>query len=401
MISVEEADIIIFQNIKEFPTVRVPLQESFGMVLQEDFVADRDLPSFHRVTMDGIAINFTSWDQGSRKFTVEGIQKPGSSALALNNSQACIEVMTGAVLPEGCDCVIPVEQIEKDNGQAKIKDGLDLIRMQNVHAKGSDYGSDTVLLLKGNRLLSPQIAVAASIGKSEVNISQIPKIAVIGTGDELVGLHQKVEPYQIRQSNSYAIQSALALHGYGHATSFHLKDDKNEMIERIKEFLEKFDVLILSGGVSMGQYDFVPEALKANDIEVLFHKVKQRPGKPLWFGKSKTGVPVFALPGNPVSTHICLYRYVLPYLNRAICAKAVPKEYVVLEEDLEIQTGLTYFLPVKIESERGKPHAALPVIPSGSGDYVALAKSDGFIELPADTYQFLKGTTARLFRWKF
>src|SRR3989338_7672459 len=175
MIAVEEADRIIFQNIKEFIAVRVPLQESFGMVLQEDLVADRDLPPFHRVTMDGIAINFTSWGKGNRTFAIEGVLKAGSPPVALKDSQACVEVMTGAVLPEGCDCVIPVEQIEKDNGRAKIREGTALARMKNVHPKGSDHKSGSVLLLKGNRLFSPQIAIAASIGKAEIHVSQIPK----------------------------------------------------------------------------------------------------------------------------------------------------------------------------------------------------------------------------------
>jgi molybdopterin molybdotransferase len=400
MIDVEEADKIIFQNIKEFPAVQISLQESFGMVLQEDLIADRDLPPFHRVTMDGIAINFDSWDKGNRVFPFKGVQKAGSPPLTLKDSRSCVEVMTGAILPEGCDCVVPIEQVERDHIQARIKDDVELARMNNVHVKGSDHKSGSVLILKGNRLLSPLVAVAASVGKAEVMVTKMPKVAVVGTGDELVGLHQKMEPTQIRQSNSYALQSALSLHGYDQVTRFHLKDDKKEMIGRLGEILKKFDVLILSGGVSMGEFDYVPEALKSIGVEALFHKVKQRPGKPLWFGKNKDGKPVFALPGNPVSTQICFYRYVLPYLNRAINAKADPKEYIALDEDFSVTTALTYFLPVKVESERGKPLLALPVNPSGSGDYVALAKSDGFIELPAETFQFTKGTPARLFRWK-
>lgn len=400
MITVEEADKIIFKDIKEFPSVRVPLQEAFGMVLQEDLYADRDLPPFHRVAMDGIAINYSSWEAGNRSFTVEGMQKAGSPAVTLKDTSACIEAMTGAVLPEGCDCVVPVENIEMDNGQAKLREGFKLTRMQNIHMKGSDYKRGTSLVLKGFRLFSPQVAVAAAIGKAEIFVTQSPKIAVIGTGDELVGIHQKVEPYQIRQSNSYALQSALQMQGYDHVTRFHIKDDKDELKKRLGKILDDFDVLVLSGGVSMGRLDYVPEVLQAIGVEVLFHKVKQRPGKPFWFGKSKEGKPVFALPGNPVSTQICVYRYVLPYLDKAVGARAVLEEFAVLDENVKIKTDRTYFLPVKIESEQRGRLMTMPVYPNGSGDYASLARSDGFIELPPDTFQFPKGTSARLYRWK-
>jgi len=399
MITVKEADKIIFQDVKESPALRVPLQDAFGMVLQEDLLADRDLPPFHRVAMDGIGINFSSWEKGGRAFPIEGIQKAGSPVLTLKDVNACIEVMTGAVLPGGCDCVIPVENITIDNGKAELREGFKLTRMQNVHVKGADYKCGTSLVLRGHRLLSPQVAVAASVGKSEVLVSETPKIAVIGTGDELVGIHQKVEPYQIRQSNSYAMQSALRLCGYDHVTRFHIRDDKDELKKRLKEALENFDVLILSGGVSMGKFDYIPEVLKTVGVEVLFHKVKQRPGKPFWFGKNGDGKPVFALPGNPVSTQIGVYRYILPYLNRAIGARAAPEEFAVLDEAVEIKTAFTYFLPVKVESESNGRLVALPVFPNGSGDYASLARSDGFIELPPDTYQLPKGTVARLYRW--
>ena len=401
MITVEEADTIIFKNILELPPARVALQEAFSRILCEDLIADRDFPSFHRVTMDGIAINFSSWENGKRIFPIAGTQKAGIPPMMLKDGDSCMEVMTGAVLPGGCDCVIPVEHMDCEKGRARLKGDVPLVRRQNIHLQGSDHRAGDVLVLKGNRLLAPQVAIAASIGKAEVLVSKLPRIAVIGTGDEIVGIHQRVEPYQIRQSNSYAIQAALVLQGYNDVARFHLKDDKDEMTQKLGDILDKFDVIILSGGVSMGQYDYVPQVLTSLGVDVLFHQVKQRPGKPFWFGKSKQGRPVFALPGNPVSTQIGVYRYVLAYLNRAVNAKAIPCEYAVLDEDVEVKTDLTYFLPVRLMSKQGKPLAATPVIPSGSGDFVALAKSDGFIELPANTFHFSQGTPARLFRWRF
>jgi len=401
MITVTEADKIIFSNIKEFPVFRIPIQEAYGMVVREDFIADRDLPPFNRATMDGIAIHCSSWESGNSVFPVEGIQKAGDPSLTLKDSSSCIEVMTGAVLPAGCDCIIPVEDIEINGDKAKVKGSVELTRMMNVHAQGSDHKKGSKLVLKGTCLFSPQVAVAASVGKAEVCVSQPPKIAVIGTGDELIDIHQKPEPYQIRQSNSYALQAAVQLQGYDQVTRFHIRDDKDEMVTRLGQILKDFDVIVLSGGVSMGKFDYVPEVLKDLDVEVLFHKVKQRPGKPFWFGKNKEGKPIFALPGNPVSTQIGMVRYILPYLNKAVGAKATPQEFAALNEDVEIKTAFTNFLPVKIESKQDGRLTALPIAPNSSGDFASLARSDGFLEFPPNTHHFPQGFTARLYRWKF
>ncbi len=400
MITVEEADTLISQNIKKCPSVRIPLQDAYGMVLREDLIADRDLPPFNRVMMDGIGINFSTWESGKKVFLIEGIQRAGIPALNLQDPKACLEVMTGAVLPKGCDCVIPVEDIEVGDGKAALRDGLGLTRMQHVHLQGSDCKSRAGLVLKGCRLLAPQIAFAASIGRSEILVSQTPKIAVVGTGDEVVAINQKVEPYQIRQSNAYVIQAALKLHGYDHVERFHMRDDKDELRSCLSKILEGFDVLILSGGVSMGKFDYVPEVLAAIGVEVIFHKVKERPGKPFWFGKNKEGRAVFGLPGNPVSTQVGLYRYVLPFLNKSLDAHNVSEELVSLDEDVEIKVGLTYFLPVKVESRKDGRLVGLPIFFNGSGDYACLGETDGFVELPADTFHFPKGTVVRLYRWK-
>lgn len=400
MITVKEADMIISGNIKKYPSVRVPLQSAFRMVLREDLIADRDLPPFNRVMMDGIGINLSAWEKGVRTFTIEGIQKAGIPALNLKNPEACLEVMTGAVLPQGCDCVIPVEGVEMVKGKAKLKDSLNLTRMQYVHIQSSDHQARARLVSKGSRLLASQVAVAASIGKQEVLVSQMPKIAVVGTGDEVIGIGQKLAPYQIRRSNSYVIQAALELCGYNRVFCFHIRDDKDELKTRLGKMLEDFDVLILSGGVSRGKFDYIPEVLNRLGVKELFHRVKQRPGKPLWFGKSKEGKPVFGLPGNPVSTHVGVYRYVLPFLDKSIGIWSVPEEFVSLEEDVEIKTDLTYFLPVKAESRQDSCLVGSPVFPNGSGDYASLTKADGFIELPPDTFRFAKGAIARFYRWK-
>lgn len=399
MFTVPEAEKIILQHARPFQGIAVPLEESFGRVLAEDLFADRDLPLFDRVSMDGVAIHHAAWQEGARRFFIEAVQPAGFPRVSLKDPRACIEVMTGAVLPEGCDCVIPFENVDIEDGLARLKEDFKFVVLQNVHEKGSDYQKGILLLSRGCRLLPPQIAVAASIGKSEIMVSRNPQIAVIATGNELVEVDQPVEPFQIRQSNVYAIDAALRLHGYPHTSRFHIKDDRGTMTEHLRRILKEFDVIILSGGVSMGKFDYVPEVLKELGVEVCFYKIKQRPGKPFWFGISREGKPVFALPGNPVSTQVCLHRYVLVYLRKASGVKEDVVEYAILMEDVHVKTSLAYFLPVKLTCGTDGRLMAGPVHLNGSGDYASLAKSDGFIELEADTFHFPKGITARFYGW--
>lgn len=399
MTTVPEAEKIILQHVRPFPGVAVSLEESWGRVLAEDLFADRNLPPFDRVSMDGIAISHDAWQKGARQFLVEAVQPAGSPRIRLKDPSACIEVMTGAILPEGCDCVIPFEGVDIQDGRARLKEDFKLAALQNVHEEGSDYKKGSLLLSRGCRLLPAQIAVAASIGKPKVMVSQDPRIAVVATGNELVDVDRPVEIFQIRQSNAHAIEAALRLQRYTHVHRLHIKDDRHSMLGALRKVFQASDVVILSGGVSMGRFDYVPEVLKELGVEVCFYKIKQRPGKPFWFGVSGDGKPVFALPGNPVSTQICFHRYVLPYLRKASGIREDIVEYATLREDVHIKTSLTYFLPVKITCGTDGHVTAEAVYPNGSGDYASLARSDGFVELGADTYDFPQGTTTRLYRW--
>ena len=399
MISVKEAEFIIAQNCEVFAPVRVPIEETFGRVLRENIMADRDMPPFHRVAMDGIAIHFLSWKEGRLDFPVAGIQKAGSPGLVLNDKQSCFEVMTGAILPEGCDCVIPIENVAIEDGVAKLREGFKLTLMQNIHPKGADGREGDLLLSKKTVLLAPQLATAASAGKASINVTQIPKIAIIGTGDELVPINQRPSPYQIRRSNALAIQSALNLKGFPHIQSFHINDDEKQMRDVLEKILDEYDFLILSGGVSMGKFDFVPQVLSALNVKVLFHKVKQRPGKPFWFGKNAEGKLVFALPGNPTSTLICFYRYVLPHLIKTLGVSNQPQEFAILAKEVQIKTTFTYFLPVNIHPTHDGRLMVEPVYLNGSGDYARLARSDGFVELEESTHTFSKETIVPLYRW--
>ncbi len=207
-----------------------------------------------------------------------------------------------------------------------------------------------------------------------------------------------ISPFHIRKSNSFALQAILEKSGFGPAQIFHIKDNLRQMRWELRNILRSFDVIILSGGVSMGKLDLVPQALAGLGVKMLFHKVQQKPGRPMWFGASREGKIVFALPGNPVSTQICAYRYVLPYLHQSQGAP-LPTEWGILEDDFYVETDLTYFAPVQIIMDESGRVLLRPTAISGSGDFAALARSDGFAEFPAGEHDFKGGTRLRLFRW--
>ena len=361
MISVNEALKIVKENAFKPSISEVPLLESLGLILAENIIADRDFPPFDRVAMDGIAAPLTPrggvWDLkldsevpplGAEGAIVESIQYAGEPQKTLQNSQNCIEVMTGSVLPLGCDTVIRYEDIEIQEVEgvkyAKITIPFAEIKVaQNVHPKGSDRKAGDVLLKKGLKISPPEIAVMASVGKDKVLVENPPRVAVISTGDELVEITTNPEPYQIRMSNSYMLAGALVQVGMK-ANLFHLTDDKKLIFSKLQEILSNHDILLLSGGVSAGKKDFLPEILTNLGIKKIFHKVAQKPGKPFWFGKSEEGKTVFALPGNPVSTFLCFCKYFLTQ----------KEEQVILDKDVFFKPNITYFVPVKTYFQNGK-----------------------------------------------
>ena len=337
--------------------------------------------------MDGIAIGFRAWESGKREFFIEDTQAAGEPQKSLKNPIHCLEVMTGAVLPNGTDTVIRYEDLEIKNGSATIvAEGI--TRGQNIHGQGKDAQQGNVLLEPGIWLSPAEIALLAAVGKSSVQIFSFPKAAIVASGDELVEVTAKPELHQIRRSNTFAIQAAMRTLGW-EGTAYHLLDNKDEMVESMKRIVEKYKVIILSGGVSKGKFDFVPSVLEAVGVTKLFHRVNQRPGKPFWFGISKTGTTVFALPGNPVSTYMCFYRYIKPWLLKSV---GVKNETLVatLAKDFSFAGGLTYFLQVTVKNEQGKL-MAYPDAGGGSGDFANLKNVTGFLELPEDRSSFTAG----------
>jgi molybdopterin molybdotransferase len=398
MITPAAAQALIRDHAPAMPVEIAPLAELTGAVLRERIVASRDQPPFDRVTMDGIAFASSAAAAGRREFRIAGAQAAGTRQMVLASMEACFEVMTGAVLPQGCDCVIPVERISVEAGIAKLADDVAPAPGMNIHPRGMDCRAGAVLLEPGTTLGPPEVAVIASTGLARAEISRSPRIVVISTGDELIEPGAAVADWQIYRSNAYGVLTALRGRGFTRLTHDHLPDDLEILRMRLRELLAQNDVLVLSGGVSMGKFDFIPQVLTELGISLVFHRISQRPGKPMWFGVGH-GRAVYALPGNPVSTLICLTRYVIPGLAAAMAAKPVAADVVALAGNFEVKPALTYFLPVRLAADDLGHICAHPRPTQGSGDFTSLIGTDGLVELPPGPQVIPSGTVVPFYRW--
>ena len=368
MITTGEARDAILAALPAIESESIPSNASTGRVLRQTVVAERDQPPFDRVMMDGIAIAFSDFDAGTRSFPVQATQAAGDKQLSLEQGK-CIEIMTGASLPEGASSIVPVERIAVVEGIATLEDNYEVRERRFIHSCGSDHKEGTELLKAGKRITPMDIAIISSAGLTEVEVSRLPAIRVISTGNELVPAGQPIEPQQIRMSNGPAMIAMLEQHGFTNNEHDHLIDDPELLREKIGEHLDAADVLVLSGGVSMGKADFIPEVLKGLGVEVVFHKISQRPGKPMWFGIGPNKQVVFALPGNPVSTLVCCRQYVIPALARASAQGGRQPEFAALAQDVTFKPNLTCFLPVRLISNTGGQVLAMPVQTNTSGDF--------------------------------
>jgi molybdopterin molybdotransferase len=398
LISPAEAEERIRAHVAPLPAVSLPLTELVGATLRERIAAAFDQPPFDRVTMDGIAFAFASYERGRRAFRIAGTQAAGAAPLSLPDDQHCLEVMTGAMLPVGCDCVVPVEKISVADGIAQLAEDATPESRGNIHARGTDSRRGEELLQPGMRLGPAEVAVLAANGRTHASVSRAPRIAVISTGDELVEPGQTRAEWQIHRSNAYAVMAALQRRGFAQPSLDHLPDDPAILRARLGEHLQTHDVLILSGGVSMGRFDYIPQVLSELGVQVVFHKVAQRPGKPLWFGVGSGGKSVYALPGNPVSTLVCLARYVFAGLEAAAGTASRPTEVIALAAGCEAKPALTQFVPVQVLFRQGQRQVVLKPT-RGSGDFTSLIGTDGFVELPPGATAVAAGTPVALYSW--
>ncbi|WP_159946779.1 molybdopterin molybdotransferase MoeA [Polaribacter septentrionalilitoris] len=395
MISVEEAKNIILNATQNFGVEEIPFIKSVGRILKEGIVADRDFPPFNRVSMDGIAIDFNVFQNGQRAFKIEGIQPAGSPQITLQNKENCLEVMTGAVLPNNTNVVIRYEDVVIENGVASIQ--IDAVKdFQNIHAKGKDRKSGDILINKNKVISAAEIGVLATVGKSTIKVAKQPKVMIISTGDELVEVGANPLPHQIRRSNVFTLVSLLERLNISSETD-HITDDKHILKQKIENYLKQFDVLLFSGAVSKGKFDFLPEVFTELGVKKLFHKVAQRPGKPFWFGQTEN-CKIFAFPGNPNSTFVNCLVYFYPWYYQSVGVE-VQEETAILKEDVTFKPNLTYFLQVQLSDKFGHL-LATPIQGNGSGDLASLVNADAFIQLPSNKTVFKKGENYPVIRYR-
>lgn len=401
MITVQEAERLVFANVCGWGDELVPLRKAQGRILLDDITADRNYPPYHRVTMDGIAIASSAWLKGVRTFRVEGLVQAGAAMAALRDaSNACLEIMTGAVLPAGCDTIIPYEQVRLEKGSAILADDMVATAGQFIHREGSDRAGGDLLIRRGVRIESNHVAVIASTGQARVRVSRLPRVTIVSTGDEIVDVGAAVETHQIRPSNAYGIAAAFRSLGCEAVEVPIVGDHRDAIFQTLENALKQSDILVLSGGVSMGKADYVPASLDALGAKLIFHKVSQKPGRPMWFGVAPGGKPVFALPGNPVSSMVCFYRYALPAIKRALGLAAQPEAWAVLAEDVRSEMQLTMFRQVTTRSGRDGRIVVTTDTYGGSGDIASLGASEGFVELPMGREKAPAGEVVRLHRWR-
>ncbi|MFM8448932.1 MAG: molybdopterin molybdotransferase MoeA [Haliscomenobacter sp.] len=390
LLPVHEALAVVLAHPAQLPTEECPLSEARGRVLAEDLCADRPFPPFDRVTMDGIAIRFADFSAGIRNFINKGTQAAGQPPLVLESEGACLEIMTGAVLPAGADTIIRYEDLRFEGDQVAVLTE-EIEYGQNLHREGSDRRMGDVIVPSGQLLAAGEIGVAATVGKNSLRVRKMPRVAVISTGDELVSVESVPLPHQIRSSNMYALSAALQQMGVP-TERLHFPDDPDVMRTGLNKCLRTFDAIILSGGVSEGAFDFIPGVLAELQVEKLFHRVQQRPGKPFWFGTWQQQCAIFALPGNPVSAFLGIQKYFKAWLHQSLGLPPLRPSFAMLAEDYTFKPNLTYFLQVKLESTPDGLLRAYPRTGGGSGDLANLSDADGFLELPADETHFRSGT---------
>ncbi len=377
------------------PPQVTPLLDSLGRVLSEPVYADREQPPFPRSTRDGFACRAADLAAGL-PLTVMGLIRAGEiSPIAISTGQA-IEIMTGAPVPDGADCVVMVEHVQRDGNTVNLTQGRSIASGENIVPRGAEAHAGAVILSRGTLISAAQVAAAAACGAAHLTVFARPSVAIVATGDELVEVDQQALVHQIRNSNSYSL-AAQILDAGAQPTRLPIARDERGDLETVIRRAFQADLLLLSGGVSMGKYDLVEEVLLALGAEFFFTGALIQPGKPVVFGRLAVDdrpIYFFGLPGNPVSTMVTFSLFVEPLLG-ALCGDPIrgPRfAQARLASDVHVKTGLTRFLPASMRSVSTDVTVA-PVTWQGSGDLAATSRSNCFLVVPPDRPHLVAGET--------
>lgn len=401
MITVAEAKRIVFSQDIPLETEDVPFDQVLGKMLAEDVLADRPFPPFNRVMIDGIAIDFEALQEGIECFILKGLQAAGDIPQKVVKRSHALEMMAGSILPDELNTVVPYEMItfeEREGKKMVFFDQEGIQKWDNIHQVGSDKKVGDVVIPKNTFITPAEIGILASVGKHRLKVLEMPKIALVSSGNELVDIDEVPLPHQIRRSNPYTMQAAL--HRIGMSVEiFHVPDDKMIIAQRLKYIIRNHDVIIISGGVSRGKFDFVPAVLQGLGIEAFFQEISQQPARHLWFGAQEKKKVVFGISGNPVSTFMSFHIYIKPFLLKLLGRnRFIPQ--AILTKEVIFDNNLTCFVQVKVDMTENGDLLAEPVMSSGAGDLTTLYKADGFLELPQSINVFKVGEKYPLYLFK-
>jgi molybdopterin molybdotransferase len=373
----------------------LPLLESAGLVLAEDLLADRDFPPFPRSTRDGFAVRASDLTALPARLRCIAEIKAGAtieqSAITIGPGEAA-EIMTGAPVPRGADAVVMVEYTERSAGTVTVQRAV--ASGENIVPMGSEGRNNSVMVPRGTRINHATVAIAAAIGRPEVAAYRRPRVAILATGDEVVDINLRPGANQIRNSNSYSLAAQVYAAGGDPVLLPVARDDAGDLAPLLRKGLES-DLLLVAGGVSMGKYDLVEPVLASFDARIFFTGVRIQPGKPVVFGDAKSGeknTPFFGLPGNPVSTMVTFQLFARPLLDALAGSKPQPLPFAqaTLESAFTTRAGLTRFLPAQLGGTHLRPQVELTRW-QGSGDLMAVSRSNCYIVVPPDREQFAAG----------
>jgi molybdopterin molybdotransferase len=375
-----------------YSTTVVNIWESLGFVLAQQIKTDREYPPFHRSTRDGYAVRAADATQGA-DLRCTGEIKAGDTVTAPLHRWTCVQIMTGAAVPAGADAVVMIEHTQREGD--KVRFDRDSRPQQNIVPRGSEAKSGQVILSPGTRLGYAEVALAAQVGQTELLCAAKPRVAILSTGDEVVLVDQKPGPFQIRNSNSVSLAAQTKIAGGEPVLLGNAPDRLEPLRAKIERGLRE-DLLVMSGGVSMGKYDLVETVLKDLGAEFFFDAVAIRPGKPAVFGRCRDTF-FFGLPGNPVSTMVTFELFVTAAIDLLNGAEARPLPFVQAQLGVALieKPGLAHFLPARAEW-RGSTPVVKPLTWQGSGDVAALARANCFLVVPPDREEIASGETVSI-----
>lgn len=398
MISVDEALSIVQNAAVPLPPQAIAVEDALHYTLAQDIVADRPFPPYNRVAMDGYAVKSSDFSDTFARLKVVNKVGAGENFTGELLAGAAIKIMTGAPCPKGADAVVKVENSEEDGDFIKLSEP-DIRPGLNLAKKGEDTPAGKILLTKGTQLSAASIAVCASTGHAAVQVYPKPTLRVISTGTEIVSPAESPLDHQIRDCNSYSVRSLSQ--GLGVKAEFLGigKDDKTVLSDLIQKGLEA-DILILSGGVSMGEFDYIPELLAKAGVKQLIHKICVKPGKPVWFGKTDDGTYVFGLPGNPVSVQVAFKLFAETLIKKLSGSPSPAPSFLQLPlaEKITNRNGREYYIPARFDIKDGRTVIS-PVHIKGSGDFSNLAQSQGLICCPIDAISIEAGSIINFLPW--